>query len=169
MVGHSDDRPLPACGLDAEQDKREAVEGADHRDMFNLSLPINKQTVLLFHAGNLGLAADLFEAYPLNTDDRPMIEFGTPHSLHRPAKEAKPQFLQDRFANLVDLLQERTPPEKDPLLATRTPVSRQLPLAGSAFHRASIARISGDEAKWKKEWGKFLFHWNYQPTPFDEP
>jgi spermidine synthase len=169
LVGHADDRPLPACVLDTTQDKRAAVEGANYRDMFNLQLPINEQTVLFFYAGNLGLGADLFETYPLNTDDRPMIEFGTPRSLHRPLEEGKPQFLQDRFAELVDRLQAMTPPEKDPLLKERMVASRQLPLAGSAFHRASIASISGDEEKWKKEWGKFLFHWNYQPTPFDAP
>jgi spermidine synthase len=159
MVGHADHAPLPACALDVGQDMRDAVAGAGHRDMHNLMLPINRQTVLLFYAGNLGLAADFFGGYPLNTDDKPVIEFGTPRSLHRPAEEGKPQFLQDRFADLVDRLQKQTPPENDPLLAARTPASRKLPLAGSAFHRASISSVSGDEESWKLHWAKFIDHW----------
>ena len=168
LVGHADSAPLPACVLDAEPDKRAAVEGASHLDMHNLMLPINEQTVTLFYGGNLGLAADMFDGYPVNTDDRPVIEFGTPRSLHRPAKEGKPQFLQDRFANFVDRIQERTPPDEDPLLAARSPSSRALPLAGSAFHRAWIASVSGDEENWQDEWRKFLDHWSGTPGTGEE-
>ncbi len=169
IVGHAGDAPLPACDLDVEDDKRAAVEGATHLDMHHLMLPINEQTVLYFYCGNLGLAADFFDGHPLNTDDRPVIEFGTPRSLHRPASERKPQFLQNRFADLVDRLQQRTPPAHDPLLATRTASSRRLPLAGSAFHRASIASVSGDEENRRLYWQKFLDHWTGPPSTSDEP
>jgi hypothetical protein len=159
MVGHADLTPLPACTLDAEQDKRLAVQGATRFDMQALMLPINPQTITLFYGGNLGRAADLFSKYPINTDDRPVIEFGTPRSLHQPAEAARPQFLETRFANLVDRVQARTPPDQDPLLANRTPSNRQLPLAGSAFHRGWIARVQGDEEAWKREWETFLSEW----------
>ena len=39
-----------------------------------------------------------------------------------------------------------------------------LPLAGSAFHRAWIARIHGDEESWKNEWETFLTQWT-EPEP----
>jgi len=159
LVGHADLTPLPASTLDAGHDKRLAVEGATHLDMQELMLPVNEQTILLFYGGNLTRAADLFAEYPLNTDDRPVIEFGTPRSLHQPPDAARPQFLETRFANLVDKLQSRTPPDQDPLLASRTPDSRKLPLAGSAFHRAWIARVHDDEQTWKEEWETFLVNW----------
>ncbi len=159
MVGHVDLAPLPACNLDATRDKRQAVEGMSHLDMQALMLPMNPQTILVFYGGNLTRAADLFDGYPLNTDDRPVIEFGTPRSLHRPADEDRPQFLESRFAELVDRVQGRTPPDEDPLLASRSPANRQLPLAGSAFHRGWIARVHDDEQKWIAEWEKFLDHW----------
>jgi spermidine synthase len=169
LVGHTDATPVPPSVLNMEQEKRAAVAGATHLDIHNLRLPINEQTVLLFYGGNVGLAADLFADYPLNTDDRPVIEFGTPRSLHRPESEGKPQFLQDRFADLVDRLQERTPPGEDPLLAERTPASRELALAGSAFHRASIASVTGDEKAWRVYWEKFLDHWIGVTPASDEP
>jgi hypothetical protein len=47
----------------------------------------------------------------------------------------------------------------DPLLSLRTATARKLPLAGSAFHRAWIARVQGDEIRWKREWETFLMLW----------
>jgi spermidine synthase len=159
LVGHADLTPLPASTLDAGPDKRQAVEGATHLNMQELMLPINEQTILLFYGGNLTRAAELFEPYPLNTDDKPVIEFGTPRSLHQPAGTDRPQFLEARFAKLIDQLQSRTPPSEDPLLANRSPSSRKLPLAGSAFHRGWIARARGDDDAWVKEWETFLTQW----------
>lgn len=166
LVGHADLTPVPACDLDVANDKRLAVQGATHRDMQDLLLPINAQTVLLFYGGNLTRAADLFESYPLNTDDRPVIEFGTPRSLHRPRSEGPPQFLEARFADLVDKLQQRTPPDEDPLLVLRSASSRKLPLAGSAFHRGWIARSRGNDQTWADEWQRFREHWlDREPAP----
>ena len=159
LVGHADLTPLPASTLDAERAKRLAVEGASHLDMQKLMLPINEQTILLFYGGNLTRAANLFTQYPLNTDDRPMIEFGTPRSLHQPAGADRPQFLETRFCDLVDKILSRTPPDKDPLLSLRSPASRKLPLAGSAYHRAWIAFVYGEEKIWVNEWKKFLTQW----------
>ncbi len=159
LVGHVDLTPLPASNLDAKHDKQLAVEGATHLNMQELMLPINAETILLFYGGNVTRAADLFDKYPLNTDDKPVIEFGTPRFLHQPAGADRPQFLETRFADLVDKIQARTLPEEDPLLTSRSPSSRKLPLAGSAFHRGWIARVHDDEAKWKNEWNKFLTHW----------
>ncbi len=167
LVGHADLSPLPASTFDAEPEKRLAVEGATHLDMQDLMLPVNEQTIPLFYGGNLTRAADLFEKYPLNTDDRPVIEFGTPRSLHQPQGDDRPQFLESRFAGLVDQLQSRTPPDEDPLLSLRSPASRQLPLAGSAFHRAWIARVRGDEPAWRNEWETFRAYWIHETEPGD--
>lgn len=167
LVGHADHTPLPACSLDVESQKRDAVAGATHLDMQNLMLPINTQTILLFYGGNLSRAADLFDQYPLNTDDKPVIEFGTPRSLHQPPESGRPQFLETRFADIVDKIQQRTPPENDPLLTLRNASSRSLALAGSAFHRAWIASANGDEQTWMEQWKKFLTQWMRTETAAD--
>jgi spermidine synthase len=169
LVGHADPTPLPASTLDATADKQLAVEGASHLDMQQLMLPINPETVLLFYGGNLTRAADLFQHYPLNTDDKPVIEFSTPRSLHQPKGADRPHFLETRFASLVDKLQARTPPEQDPLLVSRSPASKKLPLAGSAFHRGWIARANGNEETWMTEWETFLTHWIPSEADTDDP
>ncbi len=159
LIGHQNNDPVPACALDVERDKQNTVAGATHLDMQDLMLPINAQTILLFYCGNLTLAADLFAGYPLNTDDKPIIEFGTPRSLHRTKDQGQPHFVGFKFADLVDKLQSRTPPASDPLLASRSPSSRELPLAGAAFHRGWVARATNDEKQWKENWQRFLTHW----------
>ena len=159
IVGHQNNDPLPACTLDVERDKLNAVAGATYLDMQELMLPIKSQTILLFYCGNLTLAADIFANYPLNTDDKPVIEFGTPKSLHRTKEQGQVKFVATKFADLVDQLQTRTPPASDPLLAKRSPSSRELPLAGSAFHRGWIARAMNDEEQWRESWQQFLNHW----------
>jgi len=159
LVGHQDNSPVPACTLDVERAMQDAVAGTTYHDMERLMLPINPQTILLFYCGNLTRAGDLFAGYPLNTDDRPVIEFGTPRSLHRTVDGNRPHFVAARFADLVDRLQSITPPSSDPLLASRTPSNRDLPLAGAAFHRGSIATATGDEEELKQCWQRFLNHW----------
>ena len=164
LVGHQDNSPVPPCALNVERDKQIAVAGASHLNMQDLMLPINAQTILLFYCGNLTLAADLFANYPINTDDKPIIEFGTPRSLHQTKEQGQPHFVAFKFADLVDKLQSKIPPASDPLLATRSQSSRELPLAGSAFHRGWIARATDDEKQWKENWQRFLNHWTKPDT-----
>ncbi|MFU8894309.1 MAG: spermidine synthase [Luteolibacter sp.] len=159
LIGHLDDSPIPASTLDVEFEKARAVAGATHLDMQRLMLPINEQTIPLFYGGNLTLARELFTIFPLNTDDRPVIEYGTPRSLHAVQDGKRAQFLADRFANLVDEIQTLVPPAIDPILTTRDDQTRKLPLAGSAFHRAWIAAVYEDEEGWIKNWQIFLKHW----------
>lgn len=159
FFGHADDQPLPPCGMDAARAKRDAVEGAGHYDMDKLQLPINAQTVLLFYCGNLSRAADMFSEYPVNTEDRPVIEFGSPRSLHRDKNAERPHFVGERFAVMVDRLLARTPPDEDPFLQERDEASRKLPFAGAAFSRAWIAGSAGDEEEWMRQWELFLSAW----------
>jgi len=163
LVGHENLNPVPACTFDAESAKQSAVAGATYLNMQELMLPINAQTILLFYCGNLTLAAELFADYPLNTDDKPIIEFGTPRSLHQTKDQGQPHFVGFKFADLVDKLQARTPPASDPLLALRSASSRELPIAGAAFHRGWVARATDDEVQWKENWLRFLNHWT-KPT-----
>lgn len=152
LVGHTDAAPLPG----AASGEAPSIPSPDMRAFM---LSTNSRSILVFYGGNVTLAADLFSKYPLNTDDRPVIEFGTPRSLHQPKGTDRPQFLEMRFADLVDKLQSRTPPSQDPLLAHRSPADRRLPLAGSAFHRGWIARVHRDEVNWRTEWETFLRLW----------
>lgn len=159
LVGHQDQSPLPSSDLDVKRDKQQAVAGASYMDMQSLLLPINEQTVLLFYCGNVSASQSLFESYPVNTDDRPIIEYKTPLSLHREKSDGQPHFVAEKFSDLVDELLEKTPPMTDPMLAKRNLENRNLPLAGAAFHRAWIARVLNDQQSWMQNWQDFLKNW----------
>jgi spermidine synthase len=159
FAGHKDGVPLPSCGVDSSEDRRIAVAGKSHRDMASLSLPLDSRTILFFYCGNVTGAKDLFSKHPVNTDDKPIIEYMAPRS-YRDRKDAiTPWFVGPRLAKLVDELQRRTPPATDPLLAKRTPEERQLALAGQSFYWARIWGVIGDEKECENAWQRFVKEW----------
>ncbi len=159
LVGHRDGSPLPACTLDSREDKQIAIAGKDHRDLARLSLPFNAQTILFFYCGNVTRAADLFDAYPINSDDRPYIEYMAPRTYRAETDTAVPWFVGPRLARLVEEIQRRCPADSDPLLANRSPANRRLPAAGVAFHRARLWQVIGDEAACMEAWARFVAEW----------
>ncbi|MES2981515.1 MAG: fused MFS/spermidine synthase [Verrucomicrobiota bacterium] len=163
LVGHHDSSPIPTHELDVKNLNRKDIPNYDHETIQNLHVP-NQQDILLFYGGNVSASRSLFESYPINTDDRPIIEYKTPMSLHRKQSDGNPHFVADKFAGLVDKLLENTPPTTDPMLAGQHPQNRNLPLAGAAVHKAYISIALNDQASWKINWQEFLDNWA-EPDP----
>jgi hypothetical protein len=138
---------------------RAAVAGKDCRDMARLSLPFNSQTILFFYCGNVTGAKELFAGYPVNTDDKPIIEYMAPRNYRNKKDSAMPWFVGPRLARLVDDIQKRCPPATDPLLAKRSPEDRRLPVAGAAFHWAHIWGVIGDQNESQQFWQRFVTEW----------
>ncbi len=89
LIGHQEGQTLPACDFDNREDKSSAVHGKNYLDLMQLDLPLDPQTILFFYAGNLTVARSLFDDAPINTDDRPMIEYLAPKSYrHKSGKES---------------------------------------------------------------------------------
>jgi len=162
LVGHPDAAPLPACSLDSSEDKRIAIAGKDHRDLARLSLPFNPQTILFFYCGNLAEAREFFDQYPVNSDDRPYVEYMAPRTYRSKTDAAVPWFVGPRIARLVDEIQSRCPPDNDPLLAGRTAEDRRLPVAGAAYHWARLWEVIGDEEACRQAWVRFVAEWTGQ-------
>ncbi|MDP6524098.1 MAG: fused MFS/spermidine synthase [Kiritimatiellia bacterium] len=159
LAGHGDDTPLPACAIDGSADKLTAIAGKNHRDLQQLSLPFNSQTILFFYCGNVTEARELFADYPVNSDDRPLIEYMAPRTYRNKTDAAVPWFVGPRIARLVEEIQRLCPPERDPLLVDRTDGNRRLPVAGAAFHRARLWEVIGDEEECRQSWQRFLTEW----------
>jgi spermidine synthase len=159
LIGHQKGQTIPASDIDSRADKLYAVAGKDHNDLMRLNLPLDPQTILLFYGGNLTAARELFEGYPLNTDDRPVIEYQAPRSYRNQDGSKSPWFVGAPFADFVDKVQTLCPPDSDPLLANRSVENRRLPLAGSAFHRTGIEMMKRDAKASEKAWAKFVKEW----------
>ena len=164
LIGHQAGQVLPASDIDSHADKLYAISGKTHFDLDQLNLPLDSQTILLFYAGNLTKARSLFDSYPENTDDRPLIEYMAPRS-SRSKKDSSPWFVGAPFADMVEKIHELSPLDQDPLLANRTPTNRRLPLAGQAFHRARIAQVKDDQQAAIEAWQKFVTEWTNAPRP----
>jgi spermidine synthase len=159
FVGHKDASPLPATDLDSRDEMHAAVAGATVGDLFRMAFPLNEQTILFFYCGNVTASASLFADYPLNTDDRPVIEYMAPRSYRQDPDEPLPWFVGPRLAELVDQMQKLCPPADDPLLADRSDADRRLPLAGHHFYQTRLWQMLGDPARSQAEWQSFLENW----------
>ena len=159
LVGHQDLSPLPAADLNSKRDKQLAVLGKNYYDARRINLPLNSETILLFYAGNLTESRSLFETYPINTDDRPLIEYMAPRSYREQHDKPFPWFVGPYASKFIDSLQELCPADLDPLLVNRSAANRRLPAAGSAFHRTHLWMAARQEEECKKAWDEFLDNW----------
>jgi spermidine synthase len=101
--------------------------------------------LLLYYAGNLGQAADLFADYPLNTDDRPELQFSAPRSQRAQAAGLGTWFVGEPLIDMFARILERAPLGDDPFLADLTPQQREAAVAGLEIFRAQLAAGRGDE------------------------
>jgi spermidine synthase len=156
FVGHNGSMPLAACDIDDSGIKRSFVSGNDHDDMYKT---LNPQTALMYYCGNVTASKELFVGYPVNTDDKPVIEYMAPKYFRNKGKDEMPWFVGPYILKFIKGLQTNCPPDKDPLLVNRTPANRRLPLAGSAYHETKLWARVGNNAECEKSWERFVKEW----------
>lgn len=123
------------------------------------AVPESLNSLLLHYAGNLTQARDLFEHAPLNTDDRPIIEFAAPVN-HR-AREAGTQqiFGSTELMKFLQLLQQTAPVQGDPFLAAIPETHRVLSRAGLDLHTSIVLRSLGDKTQSTQAFDRFRHVW----------
>ena len=137
-----------------------AVDGLDwqpsHPEMFRVA----PESMPFLYAGNLTRAAELFRDYPLNTDNRPVIEYQTPITFREVARRDEVVWcVGPRLTDWIDRIAARAPAEQDPAWSGHPESSHHLIRAGAAFHRTMVAKTRGDAAAAEIEWGRFLREW----------
>jgi len=106
--------------------------------------------LLLHYTGNLSAAAERFAADPVNTDDRPLIDFHAP-IIQRRVRAGRAKRLTGRaYLGLLESMAEAVLPEVDPFLARVPDAERRFVRAGLELHRARVFRAAGDrKAYWQ--------------------
>lgn len=100
---------------------------------------------LLYYGGNLTAARSLMEDYPLNTDDRPLIEYRAPMT-HRRQKAGEISWLTGiELMDFFDQVLHLASPKRDPYLKDITDRQRRFVQAGFHFHMANVLRKTGDQ------------------------
>ncbi|HKK17559.1 MAG TPA: hypothetical protein VJ952_02665, partial [Opitutales bacterium] len=113
-----------------------------------------------FYAGNLSEAGDLFDYYPVNTDNHPVIEYQTPKSFRDvAATDTVVWCVGPKLIKWIDLIFKNCPPESDPLWQGHPNSSRYLVEAGRAFHEAMVAKAMDEPDKAASEWQGFKEAW----------
>jgi spermidine synthase len=156
FVGHHGGAPLAACDIDDSQTKLSFVSGKVHTDIYKT---LNPQTALLYYGGNVTASKELFAGYPVNKDDKPVIEYMAPRYYRNKGKDKTPWFVGPFIARFIQDLQNTCPPDQDPLLVNRTPANRRLPLAGSAYHETKLWAQVGNNTECQRSWGQFIKEW----------
>ena len=75
FVGHKGGTPLAACGIDDAKVKLNFAAGNGSQDIYST---LNPQTALVYYGGNITASEESFANYPVNTDDKPVIEYMAP-------------------------------------------------------------------------------------------
>lgn len=156
FVGHRGGEPLPACSLDDTQVKLNFLTGKAEGDIYRT---LNPQTALLFYGGNVRASEHRFSDYPVNTDDKPIIQYQAPKQYREKGKDKTPWFVGPVLLKFIRELQEACPPAKDPLLVHRSDSNRRLPIAGNAFHEAQLWSQFDNEDEVEKNFEAFVDAW----------
>lgn len=159
LIGQPELVPITAAPAVPPQNLINAVTGLEWAETSPEMASPYPETLPFFYGGYLTPARDLFDAYPVNTDDRPVIEYQTPRTFRAAAGTSKIWHVGPDIADLTVALFEKCPLENDPILAQRTKANRGFARAGLAFHRAMIHKVLREGDKAQTHWQEFQKVW----------
>jgi spermidine synthase len=118
----------------------------------------------LMYAGNLTMASELFAASPLNTDDRPLIEFLAPVTQREQRHGTISWLVSAELARFYGELRDRAPIARDPYLTRLDDRQRQFVRAGDVLYEAVVSRDLGDRKRALERAGEFrdLVPWDVE-------
>ena len=99
----------------------------------------------MLSVGPLAPAADLFRTAPLNTDDRPLLEFSAPRLTRIDAAGDKDWFTGEPLAAFYDTVAARSAQTPDPLLPASDQVA-EARRAGNLLYRYALAATNADKS-----------------------
>jgi spermidine synthase len=103
------------------------------------------RALVMLYAGDLASVADVFGQAPVNTDDRPLIEFLAPRLTRVTSAGDKDWFIGEALAAFYDMLDARSDGAPEPFLPSSGAVA-EARRAGTALYRYALAYAEHDEA-----------------------
>ena len=102
---------------------------------------------LPFYAGNLSAAEGLIPPGPVNTDDRPLVEYLAPVTHREERAGTTGWFDSTELAAFLQRLAASAPPARDPHLALLTAAQRDFVTAGLSYYLGAVANRLGQDAE----------------------
>ncbi|MBT8037265.1 MAG: fused MFS/spermidine synthase [Verrucomicrobiae bacterium] len=139
---------------------RNAVEGLEWWQTTPDMVRVEPESIPFLYAGNLTAARALFDDYPLNTDDKPVIEFQTPKLFRQVAsKDEVVWCVGPKLIAWIDRIFKASPLEQDPAWAKHPASSTHMVRAGAAFHQSMVGKAMGDQEVTESAWDDFKREW----------
>ena len=110
---------------------------------------------LPFYAGNLSAADGLIPPGPINTDDRPLVEYLAPVTQREERAGTTDWFRSTELAAFFRRLAELAPPARDPHLALLSAPERDFVTAGLSYYQGAVARRLGRDAEAERHFRDF--------------
>jgi spermidine synthase len=160
LIGRRKPTPFAMPPAGKNEGMAAAVDGLTWQDAKPRMYRVEPEAMPFLYAGNLTKSKKLFDSYPINTDDRPVIEYQTPKTFRKVAENDKVIWcVGPHLTAWIDRLLENCPPETDPIWKGHPESSQHLIQAGAAFHRTMVVKAMGDYVAAETEWQKFLGEW----------
>lgn len=160
LIGRKKSSPFPVPPAGKGEAMAAAVDGMTWQiakpDMYR----VEPEAMPFLYAGNLTKSKKLFESYPINTDDYPVIEYQTPKTFRKVYETDKVIWcVGPRITGWIDRLLEACPPEVDPSWSGHPESTHHLIQAGASFHQSMVVKYLGDYVAAESEWQNFLREW----------
>jgi spermidine synthase len=160
LIGRLDSSPFPVSPIRDREAMKAAVDGMEWMQTAPDQVLAEAESMPFFYAGNLTEASELFADYPVNTDDKPVIEYQTPKLFREVAENDEVIWcVGPKLTGLVDRIFEAAPLEADPVWRGHPETSIHLARAGAAFHRAMVAKAMDKRDEAETNWELFLREW----------
>ncbi len=124
---------------------------------------------LPFYVGNLSAAREVVPPGPINTDDRPIIEYDAPRTNRMQKEGAAKWFRSLQLARFYDDLWAETPPESDPYLGWLTEPEFDYVRAGLDYYKFAAYQELGDTEEAAKHLARFRSRIPVQFAPDTKP
>lgn len=161
LIGHANQSTFNPSSVETRisQVQTNAFTDTDGKNIAKGPYPSTQDRILQYYVGNLSNSRDLFNRYPINVDDRPIIEYQAP-IVHRQKKARQAEwFNKSNLINFYELIYQISPPEKDPFLKNVPQQKIDLIYAGLLYHKSKVYKLNRNSGKEKitlREYEKIL-------------
>ncbi len=115
----------------------------------------NGVPALAHYVGNIGMLGAEWRTYPINSDDRPVIEYQSPITQRRAKNQEAEWLAGESLIQLMEHIQELQPPRHDSYLKNFVPEVRALSTAGMYLHRSQVLEQQGRLSAAKEDYLRY--------------
>lgn len=160
LIGQLNQKPFPISPTVNRDAMLGMVEGKGWYQATSKMIAPASSTILFNYAGNLTAARRVFDSYPVNTDNQPMIEYQTPYLFREiAAKDKVIWMVGPKLTNMINQILLESPIITDPMLKGHPTTSKRLAIAGGAFHQSLISKALGETEESQNAWNRFQQQW----------